>query len=405
MSGSFRRRGCKCPPERKRCTCGAMWYYRYDITDPLTGKRKQKEIGGFRTKEEAEAVAKTIQYELKEGTYIEEKDATFEQFAEEWLEGYTNTGMVKISTVRVRRHEIGRLAPYLGKLKMKDITRKQYQNALNDLKEKGYADNTLDGIHSTGRKIFRKAVEYEVIKNDPTEFASVPKRQKTIEELEQEKAVPKYMEKEELAHFLSVIKDRGIDRDFVMFMTLAYTGMRVGELCALKWSDIDFKEQTISITKTYYNPRNVIKEYSLLTPKTVRSRRVIDVDKDLLNILESHQTEQKTVMMRYRKTYYNKDFVFAQIDEENAGYPAYTKLIGTRMKRLLKIAKLNTELTPHSLRHTHTSLLAEAGVALETIMQRLGHSDDQTTKDVYLHVTKPRKKEASQKFAELMRSF
>jgi len=84
--------------------------------------------------------------------------------------------------------------------------------------------------------------------------------------------------------------------------------------------------------------------------------------------------------------------------------PIVIKMVQLRMARLLAIAKLNPDLTPHSLRHTHTSLLAEAGVALEQIMDRLGHSDDQITKNVYLHVTNEMKKEASQKFAQLMRS-
>lgn len=74
------------------------------------------------------------------------------------------------------------------------------------------------------------------------------------------------------------------------------------------------------------------------------------------------------------------------------------------MARLLAISKLTPDLTPHSLRHTHTSLLAEAGVALEQIMGRPGHSDNQITTNVYLHVTKEMKKEASQKFSELLRS-
>lgn len=74
------------------------------------------------------------------------------------------------------------------------------------------------------------------------------------------------------------------------------------------------------------------------------------------------------------------------------------------MARLLALANLNLELTLHSLRHTHTSLLAEAGVALEQIMDRLGHSDDQITKNVYLHVTQEMKKEAPHKFTQLMRS-
>lgn len=74
------------------------------------------------------------------------------------------------------------------------------------------------------------------------------------------------------------------------------------------------------------------------------------------------------------------------------------------MKRLLTIAELNTDLTPHSLIHTHTSLLAEAGVSLEQIRDRLGQSDDQITQNVYLHVTQEMKKEASHKFTQLMRS-
>lgn len=62
------------------------------------------------------------------------------------------------------------------------------------------------------------------------------------------------------------------------------------------------------------------------------------------------------------------------------------------MARLLRMSGLNPDLKPHSLRHTHTSLLAEAGVSLEQIMERLGHTDDQITKNVYLHITQEMKK-------------
>ncbi|WP_372631973.1 tyrosine-type recombinase/integrase [Cohnella sp.] len=78
------------------------------------------------------------------------------------------------------------------------------------------------------------------------------------------------------------------------------------------------------------------------------------------------------------------------------------KTIQNRMRRLLRLSGLNETLTPHSLRHTHTSLLAEAGVGIHEIMERLGHQDDEITKRVYLHVTKTMKKEAAQKFSKLM---
>ncbi|KJD43828.1 integrase [Paenibacillus terrae] len=79
-------------------------------------------------------------------------------------------------------------------------------------------------------------------------------------------------------------------------------------------------------------------------------------------------------------------------------------MVELRMKRLLKLAGLNPDLTPHSLRHTHTSLLAEAEATLEQIMQRLGHANDEITRRIYLHITKPKRKEAAQKFSELMRA-
>ncbi|WP_088073343.1 tyrosine-type recombinase/integrase [Bacillus alkalicola] len=83
---------------------------------------------------------------------------------------------------------------------------------------------------------------------------------------------------------------------------------------------------------------------------------------------------------------------------------AYVAQLNCNNQRLLTIAGLNEELTSHSLRHTHTSILAKARVSLEQIMDRLGHTDDQITKNVYLHVTQEMKKEASQKFSELMKS-
>lgn len=80
--------------------------------------------------------------------------------------------------------------------------------------------------------IFRKALELELIKKDPTEFAYLKKDKKTIEKLEEEE-VPKYLEKEELALFLKTAKERGLELDYLIFLILSYTGIRVGELVAL----------------------------------------------------------------------------------------------------------------------------------------------------------------------------
>ncbi|WP_102349604.1 tyrosine-type recombinase/integrase [Bacillus sp. Marseille-P3661] len=401
MKGHFYRRGCKC--KKKKCTCGSTWAFMVDVgIDPLTGKRKQKGKGGFKTRQEAEEAAAALIHEINQGTYIEETDQTFCEFANEWLKIYSDSKNVKPGTIRVRIHEIGKLMPYFARHKLKNITRKNYQDALNDLKEQGYSDSTMSGINRTGRMIFRKALELELIKKDPTEFAYLKKDKKTIEQLEEEE-IPRYLEKEELALFLRTAREQGLELDYLMFLILSYTGIRVGELVALKWKDVDFKNQTISITKTYYNPNNNTLEYQLVTPKTRKSRRKIIVDEDVIKTLMKHKEVQNEVVKQLGNAYHNKDFIFAKM-ERQFGYPIVIKTVQNRMARLLRISGLNQELTPHSLRHTHTSLLAEAGVSLEQIMDRLGHTDDQITKNVYLHVTQEMKKEASHKFAQLMRS-
>ena len=401
MKGHIYRRGCKC--KKKKCTCGSKWAFMVDIgIDAVTGKRKQKGKGGFKTKQEAETAAAALIYEIEEGIYVEETNQTFSDFSQEWLTIYKDSKDVKPGTIRVRLHEIGKLMPYFAQLKLREITRKIYQDALNDLKGQGYSDSTMDGIHRTGRMIFRKALELEAIKKDPTEYAYLKKDKKTIEQLEEEE-IPKYLEKEELALFLNTAREHGLELDYLMFLILSYTGIRVGELIALKWKDIDFVNHTISITKTYYNEKNNTFQYQLLPPKTRKSRRKLIVDEEVIHTLKKYQDAQNQVIVRLGDAYYDNDFIFAKTERQH-GYPIVLKTVQNRMARLLKMAGLNVELTPHSLRHTHTSLLAEAGVSLEQIMDRLGHSDDQITKNVYLHVTQEMKKEASHKFAQLMRS-
>ncbi|WP_339998881.1 tyrosine-type recombinase/integrase [Priestia aryabhattai] len=389
MQGYFRKRG-------------STWSFTIDIgIDLKTGKRRQKTRSGFKTKKEAQLEAAKLQQALAEGTFINEKDTMFKEFVQSWLKQYRST--VKVSTVRVREHESGKLLTYFEGLKVRQITRKMYQDLLYDLFEQGYALNTISGIHSTGRMIFKKAIELEVIKSDPTQFAKLPRLQKTVEELESEEEVIKYLEKEELVIFLRTAREQGLDRDYEIFLTLAYSGLRVGELCALMWKDLSFEDYTIGVTKTYYNPRNITHDYQILPPKTKSSRRIIELDPIVFKELQRLKVKQNELKMLHRNTYYDKDFVFAKIGKY-LGYPELIKTIQNRMSRLLKLSGLNPALTPHSLRHTHTSLLAEAGVGIHEIMERLGHIEDDITKRVYLHVTKTMKTEASKKFGELMRN-
>lgn len=380
------------------------YYFVLDLPrDPVTNERRQKKRRGFKTKKEAQAAAAELLHELTKGTHIEETDMSFEDFSKIWLSDYSLLGGVKESTVRARNYEVNILLRYFNKVPIKNITKNMYQSAITDMKKQKLADNTISGVHGAGRMIFKRAMEKDLIKTDPTQFARLPRSITTVDELEKRVDIPKYMEKEELALFLKTALEQGLDGDYETFLTLAYTGMRIGEFTVLRESDFNFVENTVSITKTYYNPTNNMTAYKLQTPKTSKSTRIMEIDKLVIEAINNYISKTKEFKMLHRKSYYDKGYVMPN-KESHPGYPRTIKQYAVRMKRLIKLSGLPQALTPHSLRHTHTSLLAEAGVPLQEIMDRLGHKDDDTTKQVYLHVTKTRKKEASYKFGELMRN-
>lgn len=382
------------------------WRFIIDVgPDPKTGKRRQKHRGGFKTKKEAEAAAAQLMLEADFGYAEEENHITFEKFASDWLKIYSETNNVKLSTIAQREFCLKVLTEHLGKGKLKQITPKMYQNFLIDIKET-YTYHSLTSIHTTACMIFKKALELKIIRESPTSYAKIPQKKETIvnPDVKSEHSLPKYLEKEELKAFLNAVIKYGEEQDYPIFILLAYTGMRVGELCALQWKDIHFEEKEIEINKTYYNVSKGAQEYILQTPKTSTSKRVLQIDPFVSSVLLKHLHWQKTFHLQNRNVYQDRDFVFVRTSPRYAGLPLQTQHIGRHMKHFLTLAELPAHFTPHSLRHTHTSLLAEAGVSLEEIMERLGHRSDETTKNIYLHVTKTMKKDAILKFTQLMDS-
>lgn len=376
--------------------------FRYDIPDPVNGGRIQKETPGFSSMKELKPLMIQIQAELLNETYVNTKNVTVSDWIDQWIELYRASGKVKGRTVENRKGALERLRRNMGGLKLKDVELVKYQELLNDMKNKeGLEKGTLDSFHTAASLMFKQAVRLGVIKNNPIQYAEVPSYQQTVEELESEDELPKYLEKEELAHFLRTASTMDCPQGFHGLFTLAYTGMRVGELCALRPTDRDRINKTISITKTLYDRKGVAK-YSLNTPKTKSSKRKIDVSETVMKILDRQDAWRNEFKMSRRNEYYDgPEFMFIN-DLRLPGRPARLKYFEEFMKQVLKKAGLPMNLTPHSLRHTYTSLMAEAGVELEAIQRLLGHSKNEVTRRIYLHVTQAKKKEAVEKLDALM---
>lgn len=375
---------------------GKTWSYSVDLGRDESGKRKKKGKGGFRTQKEAKEAAAILEAELANGVFIDEKKITFGELANQWFAEHSKD--IKPTTQLNYKYAIKRLLQYFDKSIARNITKIAYQRMLNDLFEQGFSNSVIRSIHLCANLIFRRACQYDILKSNPTQYAKLPKPNLTLTELKSE--VPKYFEKEDLHLFLKTVRKNESYYHYVIFFVLAYTGIRRSELSALKWDDINFTEKTININKNIYLPKGNATKYILQTPKTKTSKRIIPVTDAVLHELSQLRLQQKQEKMRLRLTWHDGNFVFTA--RNLPGYPVDPSLIFRAMKRNLKRAGLNHALSPHSLRHTHTSLLAEAGVSLEAIMERLGHANDAITRTIYLHITKGVKKDAAQKFQELM---
>lgn len=379
------------------------WYCVEDgPRDPATGKRRQIKRRGKTQKEAKKRVLDAIR-SLKEHQIDESvsKKIPFEVVANRWLEVYALTG-VKRGTVRVREKEVKILNKHMAKTPIGNITYSFYQNFINEIAP-NYARTTVQGINTTAGMIFRHAIKDKLIKEDPRADVIIPKRRRTVEEIETDPIEEKYLEREELEQFLTAVRDHGLDLDLERFYLLAFTGMRSGELLALKWSDIDFDSNEIRITKTLYNEDNNMRKYELTPPKTEGSIRTIEVEDEIMQLLKSHRKRQMKIKMKYRhelEEFHDANFVFCRAN----GYPYIQKDIGRRMKRLLEFTTITKNATPHIFRHSHISMLTEARVDLATIMERVGHEDIKTTMKIYTHVTNKMKKDASAKVKTLYES-
>lgn len=182
----------------------------------------------------------------------------------------------------------------------------------------------------------------------------------------------KFLEKEEIADVLSGMNEKHW-RLLTEFLLL--TGCRAGEALALERKDIDLEGRTIKVSKTW---ASTIGELSS-TPKTEAGNRVISIQEELIVIIKNVLSYFAAVRASYKV---RSKLLF---HDQTGGYMslrAYEKYFKSVCRRTI-----GRPLTPHSLRHTHTAMLAAAGVPLETIARRLGHRDSGVTRRIYMHVT------------------
>lgn len=347
--------------------------------DQMTGKRVKTSITG-RTRKEVNQKAKHAQLDfLSNGSTIKRKVVikTFKELSHLWLETYKLT--VKPQTydatvTRLNRH----IMPTLGNMKVDKITASDIQMLINRL-SKYYVNYTA--VRSVIRKVLQQGVLLGLIDYNSARDIILPRKQPNA------KKKVKFIDPSDLKSFLEHLETSQHKRynlyfDAVLYQLLLSTGLRIGEACALEWGDIDLENGTIAINKTYNKNLKF-----LSTAKTQSGNRVISVDKKTLRSLKLYQMRQRQLFNEVGARV--SEIVFATPTRKYFNASVRQSALDTRCKE----AGIE-RFTFHAFRHTHASLLLNAGISYKELQYRLGHANISMTLDTYGHLSKDKEKEA-----------
>ncbi|MCZ2491906.1 site-specific integrase [Dellaglioa carnosa] len=241
--------------------------------------------------------------------------------------------------------------------------------------------------------VFKEAKRLKIIYDNPIELVILPKKPTALGEEKFEN----FWDINELRTFFTHLNTEYSgthDKVIALFRLLAFTGMRKGEALALQFTDFDFINNTVTINKTV--TRAVDNHMVIGTPKTVKSFRTIDIDVLTSKIIQKWQnTQRKEMLMLGFNTNNTNQLVFPNKDN--------MLLNVTKPNKWLDhiISKYDLKhITVHGLRHTACALLFESGATIKQVQERLGHSNAETTLNIYAHVSKYAKKETADKFAK-----
>ena len=338
-------------------------YYVKTYYIDYTGEKKQKKKRGFKLKKDAVNWEREFLLQMQG-----EPDMTLNSLAELYLKDIKTR--LKEITYDGHKHLLeNRILPYLGNKPINLITPADIRNWQNTQISTGYSDAYLKRMNNLLVATLNFAVRFYNLKDNPCRLAgSMGKRKRTK---------ITFWTKEEYIKFIALVDDI---TKYTMFQTLYYTGMRIGELLALTYNDIDLDNGIIRINKTVNFKGGKV---NVTSPKTPKSNREITIPQLLINDLNNY--------IRRIYDYKNTDRVFP-----------YTKaILYNELKTKSEQAGLK-KIRVHDFRHSHASLLIDMGINPLLISERLGHEKVETTLNTYSHLYPSRADELAEKLNKIV---
>jgi len=300
----------------------------------------------------------------------EAPDRTVNELFDLWFE-LVGENRYRENTVRGFKGNVAfDVRPCLGELKLINVTPTHLQDMFNAMADRGVGPNTIYRLYALTAKVFDRAVAWGFLEENPVSRVPVPRREKN-------KVNP--MAAEELRIFIAVT-DRTRHPEF--FRTAVVTAMRPGELNGLRWPDIDFQGCMITVQRSLVWRGHPWEGWFLVSPKTERGRRQIEIPRSLCNSLLQLKERQEGRIRKLGDRYTNDGFVFAN----RLGRPYFRRSYVRIFKESLKRAGLSKTVRFYDLRHTSATLLLQAGVNIKVVSERLGHASVTVTLEAYIHV-------------------
>ena len=425
----------------------------YQITVSLgrdhNGKRlfescTYKPIATAPTKIEKEVrqFADEFERRVRDGKYLAGEKITFQKVCEMWEESEDAASLTKNVLIGYEAILKNHAIPNIGTMKISKIRVPHIEGIYKHLKDEGRAPATIRRIHTAINSVFKYALRCDIVQENICDRVRLPKPSTT---LKKEKEELRYFTLDQAKTFLKALEDgyeieihahdriltnsgsnysvssyttkRHIPTQYKVYFNLAIIGgFRRGELIALTWEDIDFKEKTISINKSASKVSKKDGGQVIKETKTKASNRTIKMPDQCFDLLRIWKKEEKelsfilgTKWEGYRGKDFDKNHVFIQMDNGqmmNLDTPSH------KFRRIIELYNGNCEkeedklpvIRLHDLRHTSATLLISAKEDIETISHRLGHSKASVTMDVYGHWMKETDEKASETMGRLFAS-
>lgn len=361
------------------------------------GKLIRKEFYG-KSKKDAEAKRDEYLNGLKNGLTIDYKNMSLGKLMRTWLfEVVRVSNKIKPSTFEryegIYRNYV--LDSEIYGLILNDIKSIQLQRYYNRLYDNRKSSNVIKNLNKLLKSFFNYAVDESYILKNPCNGRKVviPGETKNVE-----KKIEIFTD-EEIQTLQSALKKHRLKCPILLALG---TGLRQGELLALKWSDLNIIDKELKVERSIKQV-NIIaadgsKEYKTIiqTPKTKNSIRIVPIPSNLIPILENHSKNQKLEKLKVGSSYLDNDFIFTT----ELGKPINARNMTKTYKRILDKANIPYKKF-HSLRHTYATKLFEKNVPLKTVQELLGHSDISITGNIYTHVMPKEKNKAAEKLNDL----